>query len=238
MLGLVDKLDRIFYPTQGSCWDDDLLRQVILERLRPGDVVLDLGAGTGRVIQMDFRGHAARLCGVDPDERVLENPCLDDARVGVGEAIPYEDATFDGVFSDNVLEHLEEPDKVFREVARVLKPGGWFVVKTPNRFHYVPLIAQVTPHRFHQLVNRLRGRPMDDTFPTRYRANSRGALRRIALRTGLHLDSVRMVEGRPEYLRLTTPTYLMGIAYERLVNATPHLERLRVVLVGILTKPG
>jgi hypothetical protein len=50
---------------------------------------------------MEFRGLAARFCGVDPDERVLENPYLDDARVGVGEAIPYEDATFDGVFSDS-----------------------------------------------------------------------------------------------------------------------------------------
>ncbi|MEI2780661.1 MAG: hypothetical protein V9H25_05130 [Candidatus Competibacter sp.] len=44
---------------------------------------------------------------------------------------------------------------VFREVARVLKRGGVFLFKTPNKTHYMPTIARLTPHRFHQFVNRI-----------------------------------------------------------------------------------
>jgi 2-polyprenyl-3-methyl-5-hydroxy-6-metoxy-1,4-benzoquinol methylase len=76
------------------------------------------------------------------------------------------------VFPDNVLEHLYEPEEVFREVARVLKPGGVFLFKTPNKWHYMPTIAQLTPHGFHRAVNRWRGRAEIDIFPTRYRANT------------------------------------------------------------------
>ena len=62
------------------------------------------------------------------------------------------------------MEHLEDPETVFGEINRVLKPGGIFLFKTPNRRHYMPLIAQLTPYRFHQFINKLRGRDSEDTF--------------------------------------------------------------------------
>ena len=98
------------------------------------------------------------------------NPFLDEGRVSDASEIPYDSHQFDIVFSDNVLEHLEQPLDVFSEVARVLKPGGIFLFKTPNKWHYMPTIARLTPHRFHQFVNKIRGRAEADTFPTRYRA--------------------------------------------------------------------
>lgn len=227
-------LDRRFYPEHRHRWDDLLFRDVILEELRPEDRVLDLGAGAGRVVEMDFRGHARRICGVDPDERVLDNPFLDEARVGYGESIPWDDESFDLVFADNVLEHLSDPVAVFREVRRVLAPGGRLLVKTPNFWHYVPLLASATPHGFHQRYNAWRGRDEGDTFPTVYRANTPRALREIAARSGFAVREVRLVEGRPEYLRLTAPTYLAGIAYERVVNRVGPLQRFRVLMIGIL----
>jgi SAM-dependent methyltransferase len=235
--GLVGVLDRRFYPGVGSHWDDTLFRQRVLEVMRPTDVVLDLGAGAGIIPQMNFRGVARRICGVDPDPRVTANPYLDEGRVGTGEAIPYADGTFDLVVADNVLEHLAEPADVFREVRRVLKPGGRFLFKTPNRFHYVPMIATFTPHWFHQLYNRLRGREAEDTFPTWYRANSDADVRRLAREVGLDVEGVSLVESRPEYLRLSAPSYVAGIAYERIVNATDAFRRFRVLLVGQCRRP-
>ena len=123
---------------------------------------------------------AASVCGVDLDPRVVDNPMLDEGRIANADGIPYEDARFDVVFSDNVLEHLDEPLQVFLEVARVLKPGGVFLFKTPNLWHYMPTIARLTPHWFHQYVNRLRGRAEVDTFPTRYRANCLRDIKRLA----------------------------------------------------------
>src|SRR5882724_2529823 len=229
-------LDTRLYPSFKSNWDDDLVREEILCVLRPEHWLLDLGAGAGIVPQMNFRDQVARACGVDPDERVTVNSFLDEGRVGTGEALPYADATFDLVIADNVVEHLTEPAKVFSEVARVLRPGGIFLFKTPNKRHYVPTIARLTPHRFHQAYNRMRGRQAEDTFPTRYRANTRADVGRAAATAGLTVDSIRFVEGRPEYLRPFALGYLAGWAYERTVNASSLLEPLRVVLMARLRK--
>jgi hypothetical protein len=50
------------------------------------------------------------------------------------------------------------------------------------------------------------------------------------------VSSVDLIEGRPEYLRLSPITYAPGILYERIVNSTPLLARLRVVLMVVLRK--
>ena len=156
--------------------------------------------------------------------------------MGRGEQIPFSDESFDIVIADNVLEHLENPAEVFGEVARVLKPSGHFLAKTPNLWHYMPTIARLTPHSFHQFFNRLRGREGEDTFPTRYRANTRAALERWAASAGFRLERARVIEGRPEYLRLNPITYAMGWAYERAVNGIPGLERFRVLLIADMVK--
>ena len=232
MSWLVQKMDRLFYPGVTRDWDDQLMRQRVLRVLEPDHAILDLGAGSGRVKAMNFRGRARRVCGIDPDPRVAENPNLDEGHIGKGEEIPYPAAEFDLVIADNVLEHLEHPVLVFREVSRVLKPGGHFIVKTPNKTHYMPLIARITPHSFHQFINRLRGRDAGDTFPTRYRANTGPVLRRLADEAGLDVVSIEYLEGRPEYMRLFAAMYLFGWLYERLVNSTFRLAGFRVVLIA------
>lgn len=233
---LVAWLDRTLYPGVASRWDDERLRAAVLARLAPHHRLLDLGAGAGIVPQMNFRGLAAQVCGVDPDPRVATNAHLDEARVGVGEQIPYPDAHFDVVVADNVLEHLDDPDRVFAEVARVLKPGGSFFAKTPNAWHYVPAIARCTPHSFHRFVCRLRGRAGVDTFPTRYRANTPRAIASIGARHGLRLTASSTHEERPEYLRISAPTYVVGWMYERAVNTLPGGAKWRSVLVAELRK--
>jgi SAM-dependent methyltransferase len=235
----VQALDRRWYPDVRDNWDDELLREWVLARLTPRSSVLDLGAGAGIVTQMNFREHAARVCGVDLDPRVAENPYLHEAKVAGGEGIPYGNAEFDLVFSDNVLEHLDEPARVFAEVARVLKPGGYFLAKTPNRWHYMPIIARLTPHAFHRFYNRLRGRASVDTFPTRYRANSISQLRKLAAATGFEITRIELVESRPEYLRMNALTYCAGRLYERFVNSSPRFRSLRILLVAEFRKlPG
>jgi hypothetical protein len=49
---------------------------------------------------------------------------------------------------------------------------------------------------------------------------------------------VERIEGRPEYLRMMWPTYLIGLAYERLVNSAEIFAPLRILLVGQLRKPS
>jgi SAM-dependent methyltransferase len=238
LMGLVQTMDRRFYPKFSRNWDDALFREKLLAFICPEATVLDLGAGAGIVQAMNFRGLSARVCGVDLDPRVTENPYLDEGVVADVSKIPYPDETFDLVFADNVMEHIEEPAQVFAEIARVLRPGGKLLFKTPNKTHYMPLIARLTPHRFHQWVNRKRGRDETDTFPTRYKCNSPRDVRAIAGQVGLDLDGLELIEGRPEYLRVSAPSYLIGLGYERLVNATDLLARFRILMIATLSKPG
>ena len=235
-MSIISTIDRTFYADFQKNWDDELLRLQLLARIGPSDSILDFGAGAGIVPQMNFRGVAGRVCGIDMDGRVVENPMLDEGRLTDGKSIPYPDGSFDLVFADNVLEHLEDPSDAFREIHRVLKTGGSFVFKTPNRWHYMPLIAKATPFRFHRYVNRRRGRADSDTFPTRYRANSSSQLRRLAAATNFQVEILDFVEGRPEYLRFSALTYPFGLLYERIVNSAPIFAGLRVIVIGVFRK--
>jgi SAM-dependent methyltransferase len=136
-----------------------------------------------------------------------------------------------------VVEHLAAPVNAFREVARVLKPQGRFVIKTPNLSHYVALTSRVLPHSLHDfIISRIFRRTSPDIFPTYYRCNSERRIRRLARATGFRVREIRYLEPRPEYLRFSPLTYSFGIAYERIVNSTEVLRRFRVALVAVLEK--
>ena len=238
MTNLTKWIDDKYYSNFQSNWDDNIFRERILTRIDQSHEVLDMGAGAGIVAQMNFKGIASRVCGIDPDERVLTNPCLDEGKVAFVEDVPYPNESFDLIFADNVVEHLPEPEKVFSEVYRLLRPGGVFLAKTPNKYHYMPLIARFTPHRFHEWVNKWRGREGGDVFPTKYQANTEGDIRKLALSAGLKVNQIQHIEGRPEYLRMSFVTYIPGLLYERLVNSLSFLVRFRILLVIELQRPG
>lgn len=108
-------IDRNWYSTFARNWDDLLFRERILAHIKPDSVILDLGAGAGIVSQMNFKGLAGKVCGVDLDPRVVDNPMLDEGRVSDAGGIPYGDGLFDVVFSDNVFEHLDTPCRFIKK---------------------------------------------------------------------------------------------------------------------------
>lgn len=239
MLPSVTSLDQRWYPQFRKNWDNQLFRDFILPRIDPTKSVLDYGAGRGHVEEMNFRGLAKFVAGIDPEPAVFENPYLDEAKIlELPKAvIPYDDDTFDVVFADNVMEHVADPIVTFREIRRVLKPGGVFLAKTPNKWHYMPMIARCTPTAFHRAVNRRRGREAHDTFPTCYRCNSSGDVRALAAQSDMEVRTIRRIEGRPEYLRFNALTYACGYLYERLVNSASAFEMFRCVLEFEVAKP-
>ena len=235
-MSYIEKLNKIFYKNYTDNWDDEIFRERIISHIDPDSICLDLAAGSGIVSQMNFRGIAGTIHGIDLDERVLDNPYLDHATVGDCEKLPYDNETFDLVISDNLFEHLEKPDLVFTEVDRVLKRGGIFLFKTPNKFHYMPLISSLTPHSFHKWYNNLRGREAEDTFPTFYRANSKRDIKKLTKNLSIKIDKLSLIEGRPEYLKINFLLYILGLIYERMVNLLPFLGSFRILLIGELKK--
>lgn len=97
--------------------------------------VLDLGAGEGafsRVLQeLGFQVEAADLF---PDKfKVAGIPCH---RVHLDRPFPLQDERYDRVVSIEVIEHLQDQFNYAREVNRILKPGGRFILTTPNILNF------------------------------------------------------------------------------------------------------
>jgi hypothetical protein len=81
-----------------------------------------------------------------------------------------------------------------------------------------------------------RGRANADTFPTHYKANTKGTIVKLGRHAGMELSDLRRIEGRPEYCRIHPGLYLCGLVYERIVNSSEKLAGWRVVIIGTLRK--
>lgn len=199
-------------------------------------MLLDVGAGRGALPQMNFKNNVAVAHGVDPDEIVKTNPYLEKAFVGLADNMPEVTSNYyDVIVCNNVFEHVEFPDKFLTETGRVLKSGGIYIAKTPNKYHYIPMLSGILPEGFHKFYNKLRGRPTHDTFPTFYRMNSRSAIKQLASKNGFEVIEIKLIEGRPEYLRINFIPYLFGIVYEKIINAL-KLDTLKIVMFIVLKK--
>jgi len=112
---------------------------VALAELRPGDVVLDLGSGAGIDLFLAAKrvGPKGRAIGIDMTDEMIakarENAAAGgfanvEVRKGIIEELPVESGTVDWVISNCVINLSPEKPRVFREIARVLKPGGRMLV--------------------------------------------------------------------------------------------------------------
>lgn len=230
-------IDARFYKEYDNNWDDILFRKTILKFIKKDSIILDLGAGAGIVKEMDFKGLASEVYGIDPDDRVTNNKFLDVGIQGFGNDMHmFPNEKFDLIFSDNVFEHISNPGKLFSEIARVLKPDGYLINKTPNKYYYVSVVARLSPHKFHQFINKKRGRDEEDTFPTLHKLNTKKAQEKWAQKCKLKTISFEYFEGRPEYLRHFGPLYLFGLLFERIVNYL-RIDRMKAVIISVFQKP-
>lgn len=202
--------------------------------------ILEIGAGPSNPSSR-FLATLGDVYGVDVDEEVKGNDALKEAHVISGDRYPFKDAFFDAALSNYVLEHVSDPRAHLQEVFRVLKPGGVYLFRTPNRYHYVALISAYTPHWVHVLLaNRLRGLDpaSHEPYPTLYRLNTRADVRLHARETGFSVEELRMVEKEPSYGMASRLLFFPFMAYERVVNASEKLGDLRANIFALLRKSG
>lgn len=95
--------------------------------------VLDLGCGPGHYTRA-MRDAGAWVVPTDLDQDFLLDTATPLADYVITDAtrLPVPDATFDGVFCSNILEHTPTPELVIAEIERVLRPGGWAWVSWTN----------------------------------------------------------------------------------------------------------
>ena len=104
------------------------------------DHVLDVGSGLGGPARYFARRFGCRVSGIDLTAEFCEVARHLTSRLGLGLgervsfepgdalSMPFDDAAFDGAYSMNVSMNIADKRALYREVRRVLKPGGWLVL--------------------------------------------------------------------------------------------------------------
>ena len=116
--------------------------------LAPGARLLDVGCGGG-ALWPAVRRHFAGYTGVDvvryegfPDDGEFYAADLESG------AVPLPDESFDVVAAVETIEHLDGPRRFVRELVRLVKPGGWLIVTTPNQLSLSSLLCLLRRGQF------------------------------------------------------------------------------------------
>jgi len=126
-----DRPAQVLSLLQYSRWHDFLLSKL---RLPPGGHALDMATGTGAIARRLCQRDGLRVTAADVTRQMLLEAAhrspnhLDTPRLGLvectAEAVPFADATFDGIAFTYLLRYVADVPSTLAELARVLKPGG------------------------------------------------------------------------------------------------------------------
>ena len=221
---------------RGRKFYDTLYREKVLAHLTAGDALLDAGCGRYLTFSRDLSG-VARVVGIDLERSLdTDNRAEPFGICGDIGRLPLAPATFDIIISRSVVEHLQNPVAVFEEFARVLRPGGKVVLITPNKYDYVSIIAALTPYSWHRaIVHRVFGVPEDDVYPTAYRANTAGTLKKLFAQAGFDNREIDMINHYPAYLMFSPILFRLGVLYER-VTSLEMFRSLRGSILAVFEK--
>jgi len=126
------------------------LAGLLLDKHAPAGQILEFGAGTGNFARkLRNEGFARKITCADilPAPQVLLSD-FEWIQADLNNPLPTGDESFEGIVSTEVIEHLENPRAVFREFFRLLRPGGWLVLTTPNQESLRSLASLAIGHHF------------------------------------------------------------------------------------------
>jgi SAM-dependent methyltransferase len=137
---------------------------VVIRHGLPAGVGVDLGCGDGKLMRilLDAAGASPSLVGVDLDPLETRDASASGVyrrvHTAPGDRIPEPSASFDFVFSNSVLEHIDDIEPVISEVGRLLRPGGVFLFTVPSDgFHDClagPLLPGADLQRYKRMIDR------------------------------------------------------------------------------------
>jgi SAM-dependent methyltransferase len=117
-----------------------LLRLNMLKTFLRGKKILSVGCGFAAELK-SFKMQGYTTIGLDPAKKFIlkgkKSDNADNLIQAVGENIPFCDKCFDGILLLEVLEHVKYPESTLKEIGRVLKDEGVFLVTVPNRFYFL-----------------------------------------------------------------------------------------------------
>lgn len=126
-------------------------------KMKKGQKLIDTGCGRGEFLY-NFKELGLIVNGIDCEQcssNFLKNIEVRYTDLEKG-AIPFDDETFDIVFSKSVIEHMQNPSVFFMEVHRILKKGGIAIIMTPDWTSNMKIYFDDYTHRTPFTVNSMR----------------------------------------------------------------------------------
>ena len=139
-------------------YPDKLTRYLFLRyKLQKGSKILDLGCGRGEFLRGFIR---CGLKGYGVDQSTIAKSVCSEAEVLQAnlenEALPYDDNSFDIIYSKSVLEHFYYPEKIVMEIYRVINPGGLVITMVPDWESVYKTFYEDYTHRTPFTINSLK----------------------------------------------------------------------------------
>lgn len=107
---------------------------------RAAHTAIDVGCGDGYWSEK-LKSAGYRTTSIDMNRTYpnvdWETPYKDTVFIDLNKKLPFQDASFDLVWCSEVIEHLENPRETAKEIKRILKPGGKYILTTPNSFFWL-----------------------------------------------------------------------------------------------------
>jgi len=199
-----------------------------------GRTLVDLGCGPGYYTRA-LRARGATVIPVDNSADELGDDPPEGALLADATALPFEDASVDGVVCSNLLEHTPDAEAVIREIERVLRPGGWVYLSwtnwySPHGGHDMSPYHLLGPERGPRLYERLHGPPRKNRYGEGLFAVHIGpTLRYVRSRPGL-----RVTAAEPRYWpKLRVLVDIPGVREVACWNCVIHVARSGDVLDGV-----
>jgi 2-polyprenyl-3-methyl-5-hydroxy-6-metoxy-1,4-benzoquinol methylase len=183
-------------------------------------LLVDVGCGTGRL--RDFtRGFASDYIGVDVVRHPQLPPDVTFLHADLDrDPVPVPTGSAGIVTALETVEHLENPRAFVRELVRVLRPGGWMVVTTPNQLSARSLLSLVTRGHFAEFHG--------SCYPAHLTALLPVDLERIAAECGLeHAQLELTADGRVPLSSLRYPRFLSRLFPSSLSDHVALVARKR-----------
>ena len=235
-------------PLTGVQWaaKSEAYACLVAEHLSPYTAWLDAGCGS-RLLEDDMdtleswlASHCKSIFGMDPT--VSCNRSIKSFLRGSIYHLPFADNSFDLITCRMVIEHLERPPEAFTEVVRCLRPGGAFIVMTPNLLNYGILgnavAAKLIPEKLRlRIIRASDTRTEEKVFPVRYKANTMRRLIGLLNGSGLQVHKTIGLRQQQPYwrrhpsfekvlMRLTPIYVLLACAHK------PEPEQPLIVIAG------
>jgi SAM-dependent methyltransferase len=209
----------------------------------PHAVLLDVGCGFARNAHRYAEGFE-RYIGLNIDLEELQvaraNHPEPKFEFHAGDAMdmrPIADRSVDVILLNYVLEHIADPERLWREIARVLRPGGGALFVAPNLISAQSLVIKVLPDGVRvRLKQLLTGKEEPPDYPIYYRCNTVAQMDRMAARVGMTRDRLEMA---------TSLGYLFAFpgffTWHRLMDRATGIDgfrRFREIIFATYRKPS